>query len=29
MAKQRIYDTRGATYGAGVAIETDTFRKLS
>ena len=26
MAKQRIDDARGATYGAGVAIESDTFQ---
>ena len=26
MAKQLIYDTRGATYGAGVAIKWDTFQ---
>ena len=26
MAKQRIDDARGATYGAGVVIESDTFQ---
>ena len=25
MVKQRIDDARGATYGAGVVIESDTF----